>query len=296
VSTWIWAVIYPLLPFVFLLVPDGRLPSRRWLPLAWAVAACGGLVVLAVPFRAGPLEYFPAIRNPLGVPALTRGVVGGVVLVYFALLVPATGSLLARFVRARGDERQQLKWVAFAALFVGVEMLVGARWLPVLLHSILSAASLVGFAAAVAVAILKYRLYAIDRIINRALVYGLLTGVLGLGYGGAVLAGGQVLDQGRSDLAVAAATLAVAALFQPLRRRIQQAVDRRFNRRHYDAARTIGAFSARLREQIDLDSLTGELLKVAGRTMEPVTASLWRRQPGGTPARALTASGLELTG
>jgi hypothetical protein len=137
----------------------------------------------------------------------------------------------------------------------------------------------VGFVAAIAVAILKYHLYAIDRIINRTLVYGLLTAVLGLGYAGTVLVIGQVLGQGRSNLAVAGATLAMAALLQPARRRIQNAVDRRFNRRHYDAAKTIEAFSTRLREQLDLDTLSAELLAVVDQTMQPTKASLWLRPP-----------------
>jgi hypothetical protein len=135
----------------------------------------------------------------------------------------------------------------------------------------------VGIPVAVGLAILRYRLYDIDQVINRTLVYGLLTGVLGLGYAGVVLTLGQLLGRQNSSLAVAGATLAMAALFQPLRRRIQHLFDRRFNRRRYNASQTIAAFSARLRDQIDLDTLTGELLVVADQTMQPTQASVWLR-------------------
>jgi hypothetical protein len=135
----------------------------------------------------------------------------------------------------------------------------------------------VGIPAAVGVAILRYRLYDLDRLISRTLAYGLLTAVLGLGYAGIVLVLGQLIGQQQSSLAVAGATLAMAALFQPLRRRIQQVVDRRFNRRRYDAAQAIQSSSARLRDQIDLDTLTRELLAVVDQTMQPASASVWLR-------------------
>jgi hypothetical protein len=137
----------------------------------------------------------------------------------------------------------------------------------------------------IGVAVLRYRLFDIDRLINRTLVYGLLTAILGLGYVGAVLVLSQVLGQDRSTFAVAGSTLAVAAVFQPARRRIQMVVDRRFNRRRYSAAKAIEAFSARLRKQIDLDSITAELLAVVNQTMEPTTASVWLRPPAQPPDR-----------
>jgi hypothetical protein len=279
VSTWNWAFIFPLLPFVFLLFPDGRLPSRRWRPVAWGAGLLGGLVVLLSPFRPGPLEYFPKIRNPTGIPALPQTAFPDLTLIYFVVLLVATVSLVVRFRRARGDERQQLKWVAVAAVVLGAGTIVGPRWLPLVLSSLLSTVILAAFAAAIAVAILKYRLYDIDWILHRTLVYGLLTAVLGVGYAGAVVVFGEVLGEHRSNLAVAAATLAMAALFRPARHRIQQAVDRRFNRRRYDAAATIDHFSVRLRQEIDLDTLTGELLAVVDQTMEPTRASLWLRPP-----------------
>jgi hypothetical protein len=199
-------------------------------------------------------------------------------------ILAAAWSLVVRFRRARGTERQQLRWIALAAMLTVAALLV----LGSLLAAGISDPVLLGWATAVCItllplatgaAILRYRLYDLDRIISRTLAYGLLTAILGLGYAGVVLGLGRLLPQG-SSLAVAAATLAVAALFQPLRRRIQAAVDRRFNRRRHDAARIIEAFSARLREQIDLDSLTGELLAAVDQAMQPTQASLWLRQQG----------------
>jgi hypothetical protein len=193
VSTWNWAFIFPLLPFVFLLFPDGQLPSRRWRPVGWVAGLLGGLVVLLSPFRPGPLEYFPKIQNPIGIPALPQTALPDLTLIYFVVLLVATSSVLMRFRRARGDERQQLKWVAVAAVVMGAETVVGPRWLPLVLSSLLSAVVLAGFAAAIAVAILKYRLYDIDWILHRTLVYGLLSAILGVGYAGAVVVFGEVL-------------------------------------------------------------------------------------------------------
>ena len=280
VSTWNWAIISPLFPFVFLLFPDGRLPSRRWRPLAWTAGLCGGLVLLLAPFRAGPLNYFPTIQNPVGIPLVSGTVFAALSLLYLPLLLLAAASLLVRFRRARGDQRLQLKWVAFAAAFFGVVVLVGPTWLVGPVQAVLEVVASLAFSAAIAIAILKYRLYEIDRIINRTLVYGLLTALLGGVYAGVVLILGQLFGGIGSEppsWAVAGATLAVAALFQPARRRIQTAVDRRFNRRRYDATKTIEAFAARLREEIDLDTLSAELLAVIDLTMEPTKASLWLR-------------------
>jgi hypothetical protein len=285
VSTWIWALIFPILPFVFLLFPDGRLLSRRWRPLAWAAGLTGGLVLLEVPFRVGPLEYFPTIQNPVGIPELTPGVFATLTRVYFVLLLLAAGSLLIRFKGAHREERQQLKWVAYTASLIGFQTLVGP-WLPVDLNAVLSTLLYVAFAAAIAVAILKYRLYDIERLINRTLVYGLLTAILGAGYVGTVLVLGQLFVEVSKEppsWAIAGATLTMAALFQPVRQRIQAVVDRRFNRRKYDAIRTVEAFSARLRDQVDLDALSAELLAVIDQTMQPTTASLWLREPAKAP-------------
>jgi hypothetical protein len=193
-----------------------------------------------------------------------------------------------------GDRGQQLKWLAFVAAASGLAGAAGFllagfgnRAVAIvggLLLLLALAGIAVGIPVAVGLAILRYRLYDLDRVINRTLVYGLLTAVLGLGYAGVVLTLGQLLGRHNSSLAVAGATLAMAALFQPARRRIQRLVDRRFNRRRYNAAKTIAAFSARLRDQVDLDTLTGELLAVADQTMQPTRASVWLRD-NPTPPR-----------
>ena len=280
VATWIWAFIFPILPFVFLLFPDGRLPSPRWRPFAWVAGLVNGLFALMVPFQAGGLEYFPAIPNPVGIPALTEAVFQQWAFVTFIIILLATISLPVRFRSARGDERQQLKWVAYAAVFLGVVGVVSPRWAPPLVSVFVETLAFTGLAAAIAVAILKYRLYDIDRIISRTVVYGLLTALLVAVYAGSVLILGQLFGGVTRDppgWAVAGATLAVAALFQPARRRIQAVVDRRFNRRKYDAARTVEAFSVRLRDQVDLDALSAELLAVVDNTVQPTRSSLWLR-------------------
>jgi hypothetical protein len=271
--------------FVLLLTPTGKPPSSRWRWWARLAAAAVVVFLLGSVIDPQPLSsQYPTIGNPLAVPGLAGPltVVRTVALVVIALAVPVTaGSLVVRFRRARGIERQQLRWVALAAglaplavMGVAVGLAVGS-WVVV--------GWVVGLYLALPVlatgaAILRYRLYDIDRIISRTLAYGLLTLLLGLGYAGVVLGLGQFLGR-ESSLVVAGATLAVAAVFQPARRRIQQAVDRRFNRRGHDAAQTITAFSARLRQQIELGALTGELLAVVEETMQPTRASLWLRQP-----------------
>jgi hypothetical protein len=231
-----------------------------------------------------------AVRNPFAIPGLAGPlqVVYGVASPVTALtMVAAAGSLVGRFRRARGVERQQLRWLTFAAALAPLAVLVTAAGI------LTDQPTVAGWAIglylallplAIGAAILRYRLYDIDRIISRTLAYALLTLLLGLGYAAVVLGLGQLLGR-HSSLVVAAATLAVAALFQPARRRIQAAVDRRFDRRRYDAARTIAAFSARLRQEVDLDALTGELLAVVQETMQPTRASLWLRPPEPRPAR-----------
>jgi hypothetical protein len=269
-------------PLLLLLFPDGRLPSRAWRPGAWATLATAILAFAANALYPRNLGADPQLpKNPTGIHGWenTLGTVTSLSAVLFlAFLLVSLIAVGARFRRARGVERQQLKWFAYgaAALVLTLIGFVPLTW------SGLFAPILVGFGlftACVTVAMLRYHLYDIDRLINRTLTYGLLTIVLGAIYAGAVVLLGQALHPwvGHSALAVAASTLLVAALFQPLRRRIQDRVDRRFNRRRYDAARTIAAFSARLREQLDLDTLSAELLGVVDQAMQPTRVSLWLR-------------------
>jgi hypothetical protein len=206
-----------------------------------------------------------------------------VALVVTALAVAvAAGSLVLRFRRAQGVERQQLRWVALGAalmvLAVPVVLVAVALGIPILVDWV-AAVWVVVLPVAVGAAILRYRLYDLDRIVSRTLAYGLLTLLLGGGYALVVLGLGQLLGR-ESPLVVAAATLAVAAVFQPARRRVQAVVDRRFNRRRHDTARSIEGFGTRLRDQVDLDTLTADLLAVVDQTMQPTQTSLWLRPPG----------------
>jgi hypothetical protein len=227
----------------------------------------------------------PTVENPLAVPVPTRlllAVAAVDALIVLATLIAAAGSLVVRFRRARGVERQQLRWLAVGAALAAVALLVAVAAGAMSEDGVVLAAlgtCVALLPLATGAAILRYRLYDLDRIISRTLAYGLLTVLLGGGYAGVVLGLGQLLGRD-SSLVVAMATLAVAAVFQPTRRRIQALVDRRFNRRRYDAARTIAAFSARLRDEIDLATLTGELLSVVQQTMQPTQVSLWLRPKG----------------
>jgi hypothetical protein len=195
-------------------------------------------------------------------------------------------SMLLRFRRARGVERQQLKWFAFAAALLAAFLISQTPPLGLqtfgLLDLMLETLTVAGVYAGIGIAVLRYRLYDIDRVANRTLVSVLLTALLAGVYAAAVLVLGQMFGGVGGDppsWVMAGATLAVAALFQPARRRIQQVVDRRFNRRKYDAAKTVEAFSIRLRDELDLDALTVELLAVVDQTIQPTRASLWLRPP-----------------
>jgi hypothetical protein len=277
--------------FILLLTPTGSLPSPRW--RWWAtIAAAAPVAVQATRLGYETLQYPPfySIPNPLYVSALmTPAAVLTFPLVMVTLLsVPVGGaSLVVRFRRARGVERQQLRWVALAAGVAGIGATAGVAG--VLIDSaavvgagVLGAATVL--CLAIAAAILRYRLYDLDRIVSRTVAYGVLTVLLGGAYAGIVLGLGRLLGQD-SPLVVATATLAVAAVFQPARRRVQRLVDRRFNRRRYDAARTIEAFSVRLRQHTDLDTLAAELVAVVDQSMQPTRVSLWLR-PSHPPAGA----------
>jgi hypothetical protein len=231
-----------------------------------------------------PDSPLQGVANPFAIASLAdpAQVVAGVASPATALtMVVAAVSLVGRFRRGRGTERQQLRWLALAAALAPLVVLATAAG--ILTRQPAVAGWVIGLylallPLAIGAAIARYRLYDLDQIISRTLAYGLLTLLLGLGYTGVVLGLGGLLPQS-SSLVVAAATLMVAAVFQPARRRIQQAVDRRFNRRRYDAVHTVTAFSTRLRQQIDLDTLTAELLGVVDHAMQPTQASLWLRPP-----------------
>jgi hypothetical protein len=272
-----------LLPFLILLFPTGRLPSRRWRPVAWTLGLVVSLYLIARLLSPGPVSPPP---NPLGLESAEGFLelvqtIAGITTPFLALAV--VGSLVLRFRRSRGDERQQLKWLTYVVA-VDVVMLpafgrAAEEWAPLLGELVVFPVAMSMIPIAIGVAVLKYRLYDIDRVINRTLVYGLLTVLLAAVYALGVFAAGRLLDpaDGQSELAVAASTLAVAALFQPARHRIQQTVDRRFNRRRYNAVKTVEAFSARLRDEVDLDTLSGELLALVDETVQPTRSSLWLR-------------------
>jgi hypothetical protein len=261
----------------FLLLPDGRLRSRRWRLVVADVIVGVAMLVVGGSLASGELTGGAVpVDNPFGLPGAAGRVAlvvayGGLVL-YAASLPAALVCVVLRFRAARGTERQQLRWVAAGAAVAVLTLLP----LPgkAELHAVVGMVGVLVVPVSVAVAVLRYRLYDLDRLISRTLAYAALTVLLGLGYAAVVLAGGRLLPDS-SSLTVAAATLAVAALFSPLRRRVQGLVDRRFNRRRYDAARTVEAFAARLREQVDLDALSAELLTVVDQTVAPTRVSLW---------------------
>jgi hypothetical protein len=291
VVSWIWLVDFLLVVLVPLLYPTGRLLSPRWRAVLWLTGLLVLVGMVANAVRPDPLEVsqVPVAPNPVGI-ASAAGLVAAVdvvaAVVGALLFLAAVASVLLRFRRAGGVERQQLKWFAYASLGMVLSFVLSGVLSSLLTTSgellvdLISGIPMLGWPVALGIAILRYRLYDIDRLINRTLVYGLLTAMLGLVYAGAVLVLGQVFGGVGSDppsWAVAGATLAVAALFQPGRRRIQAAVDRRFNRRKYNATKTVEAFSTRLRDELDLDTLLIELLSVVDQTVQPTAASLWLR-------------------
>jgi len=298
ISDWIWVPAVGLLgTYVLLLFPEGRLPSTRWRPLAWLSGAVILLLSLGVMLAPGPLDNLGGVRNPFGIEGadwLTVGAYAILPLLPLCMLASAL-SLVLRYGRSGGEERQQIKWIAFAASVVVVLYAIAmiasfvfpaeswttagsVWWLNLLTYAVLSSFTIVPMS--VGIAVLKYRLYEIDIIINRTLVYVSLTATLVALYldGVVLLQRVFVAFTGqRSTLAVVASTLLIAALFNPLRRGLQSFVDRRFYRRKYDAAKTLATFNSRLREETDLDSLRYEVLGVVRETMQPEHASLWLR-------------------
>ena len=277
---WAWYPTVTLaLVFTPLLFPDGRPPSPRWRLVAWLAGAGTALfVALAAVQPTIELDDGHVVDNPIGVAAVGDPETGFLNITLGLLVVAAVVSLVVRFRRSRGEERLQLKWFTYAAAVLPVILL--GDYLPDAVSNLLFAVGISLLPVAAGLAVLRYRLYEIDRLINRTLVYGLVTVLLAGVYAGLVLVLGQLSGGVASDppsWVVAGATLAVAALFQPARQRVQRLVDRHFNRARYDAVRTVEGFSARLRDQVDLDTLAAELLAVVDQTVQPTRASLWLR-------------------
>jgi len=283
-SSWSWTleVVVPT-TFLLLLFPDGRLPSPRWRPVAWLAGL--GIIgfVVGYALEAGPLGDFPELVNPYGVdsPAVVIATLVANVVVGGSMVAAAI-SLIVRARRAGRVERQQIKWLGYGgAVVVGTIFVSGgiSVWSETLSIAAISL-GLLGLPVFTGVAIVRHRLYDIDVLVNRTLVYGSLTATLALIYFGGVVGWQYVFraltGQG-STLAVVASTLAIAALFNPLRRRVQDFVDRRFYRRKYDAVKTLAAFSTRLREETNLDALRDDVVEVVRDTMQPEHVSLWLR-------------------
>jgi hypothetical protein len=295
-GNWIWPVVLSPVGFLLLLFPSGYPPSRRWRLILWLLGAAllGWFVSQA--FMPGPMVNagYESIPNPYGIEAL-GGVfkpLGGAsgILLLVGVLASAI-SLVVRFRHSRGDERRQLKWLAYAAVVVvlaaavsltveGVAPDSDVAIIQVMQLTLVASLSTVPIAAGIA--ILKYRLYDIDLVINRTLVYGSLTALLVAVYFGGVATTQTIFraltgQEQQPQLAVVISTLVIAALFNPLRRRIQAFIDSRFYRRKYDAAKTLEAFTAKLREETDLDALSDDLVGVVRETMQPAHVSLWLR-------------------
>jgi hypothetical protein len=272
-----------------LLFPTGRFLSPRWRRAGLAALAASVVWALALAFDPGPLGPVESIANPYaieGAGPILGPIAGFGPLVLLASIVLAIAGAIARYRRAEAQERRQLKWLAAAAGFMVAVLLASITLLLVVdtdrgiwdfVSALLVCAGVAALPVAAAIAILRDRLYDIDIVINRALVYGALTATLAATYLGSVLLVG--LTVGKSDVAIAISTLAVAALFRPARARIQAEVDRRFYRRRYDAAQTLAGFGARLRDEVELDALSGELRRVVGETVQPAHVSLWLRSP-----------------
>jgi hypothetical protein len=287
--SWFGSVLSAAPAFLLLLFPDGRLPSRRWRPVAWLTVGAMAISIIGLAFRPGTLdEDYPAVTNPFGVGGSVGDVLNpmgsaGLALTTAALLLSLI-SMIVRFRRSRGKERQQLKWIAYAGgimvfAFLVAEVVPGTGLIADLVWAT-GFVALVGLPVAAGIAILRYRLYDIDLVINRTLVYGSLTATLAGVYLGGVASLQSVfraLTGQESQLAVVASTLAIAALFGPLRRHIQVFIDRRFYRMKYDAAKTLEGFSAKLREETNLGNLRADLVSVVRETVQPEHVSLWLR-------------------
>src|SRR5215217_6622284 len=297
---WAWIPSIGCIVLSLLLFPNGRLPSSRWRWLAWLsvlLTIAGAVWVVLSPGAIGNLE---SIRNPLGIEGLPSGYKPVQTIMSALVLVAAVSTLGLRLLRTRGIEHQQIKWPAFVAVMAAVGSIlydtaiseaIGLRWLEWTGYVVVVAA-LVSFSISIGIAIVRYRLYDIDRIINRTLVYGALTVVLVAVYFGGIVVMQRTfvaLTGERSTLAVVASTLLIAALFTPLRKRTQRFIDRSFYRHKYDAAKTLEGFSMKLRDETDLEALSEDLVGVVRETMQPAHVSFWLRP--GPPPRASEGRG-----
>jgi hypothetical protein len=281
-SSWLWLPMTGLIPtFLFLLFPDGRLPSARWRPVAWYAGFALGIFSGTVALLPGPLPGLPAIRNPMS-PFTGELTIDEVLLPLFTMLFIAVilgvAALVRRFRRSRGVERLQLKWIVYASGLYAIGLFLDSNFVykP---FEILDLLLINAIPVAAGVAIFRYRLYDIDLLINRTLVYALTTAAIGVAFfGGIVMFQGLLRPMtGGSEIAVALSTLASFALFQPFRRRIQSSVDRRFYRGRYDAGRTLDAFIGQLANEVDLDAVRVDLINAVAQTVQPAHASLWLR-------------------
>jgi hypothetical protein len=283
-STLAWVPAWTLVMLLLLLYPDGRLPSRRWRPILWIAAASAVLMLVPSAFAEWPYRG-PALLTGVSpsTPELDTAALLQVVglLLSLGVAVAGAGALVIRFGRSAGVERQQIKWFASAAAVeVAALFVLSGSLLPPPLDVLLALISAPLIPIAIGVAILRYRLYEIDRIISRTVSYAVVTGILAAVFVGTILVMQILLASllSGSSVAVAASTLVVAALFQPLRRRVQSAVDRRFDRSRYDAERTVAAFGAHLRDEVDLGNLYAEVREVVAATVAPATVGVWIRR------------------
>jgi uncharacterized membrane protein YhdT len=297
IVSWSLPIIIGLQVFSYLLFPTGRLPSRRWRWVAWLTVAFVIVGVISSAFSSGALMgALGPIRNPLGIEGFTNIYRAVLYIISPVLLGAVALAVFVRLRRAIGVERQQIKWFAYAvaASFIATSLaylIPGVIDTPLWFERVgfaLNIATIPAIPVAIGIAILKYRLYDIDLLINRTLVYGSLTVMLALVYFGGVATTEAIFraltgQEKQPQLAIVVSTLVIAALFNPLRRRIQSFIDRRFYRSKYDAAKTLEAFSAKLRDETDLDALSDDLVGVVRETMQPAHVSLWLRPD--TPAK-----------
>jgi hypothetical protein len=284
VVQWAWTVVFGLSMFVLLLFPNGRFLSRRWRRFSYFAAISIAFAASGFATATGVMDSFtirPTFLNPLGVTGMTLDTAGMMMMPWLVSFIASSISLFIRFRQSSGVERLQLKWLAVGAIFTAVAFTfpLAIPAYPILGQG-LTSIGIVLLPTTIGIAILRYRLYDIDVLINRALVYGLLTVALAAAYIGLVFAFQALLEPftAESDLAIAASTLGVAALFRPARARMQDFIDRRFYRRKFDAEQTVAQFSARLRDEVELSALTSRLTDVVQETMEPRHVSLWMRE------------------